>query len=249
MAQAVPASAPRFCVAQIGLAEGAEVALPDAAAHHAARVLRLAVGDAVTLFDGRGGEYAALLLQVDKRGVRARIDHFDPVERETPHAPILAMSVIATDTMDIALRKAVELGVASIEPVAAARSQGSAGGERAIRRVAHWRQIAQAACEQCGRNRIPPVADIVGLDAWLANVADGAVMLLPAAPRSLAALASERAPRALLVGPEGGFTAGEQQLGECRGVAIAHIGPRVLRAETAAIAALAIVAAVGGDLR
>ncbi|HEY5365520.1 MAG TPA: 16S rRNA (uracil(1498)-N(3))-methyltransferase [Casimicrobiaceae bacterium] len=242
-------NAPRFFFPHAGLAAGIEVELPQPAAHHALRVLRLAIGDALTLFDGCGGEYAARLVHADKRGARAAIERHDDVERETGAGVTLAMSVIATDPMDIAVRKAVELGVARIEPVAAARSQGSAGGERAARRVEHWRQIAQAACEQCGRNTIPSVAGIVALEAWLAGADAGVALLAPGATRSLAALAAKRAPRAIVVGPEGGFTETESKLAAHHGVAFVHMGARVMRAETAAIAALAIVNAMAGDAR
>src|SRR5665213_1761912 len=189
-------NAPRFFFPYAGLAAGIEVELPQPAAHHALRVLRLAIGDALTLFDGRGGEY-----------------------------------------------------VARLEPVAAARSQGSAGGERAARRIEHWRQIAQAACEQCGRNTIPPVAEIVALEVWLAGADAGVALLAPGAPRSLAALAADRAPRAIVVGPEGGFSETESKLAAHHGVAFVHMGARVMRAETASIAALAIVNAAAGDAK
>ena len=241
--------APRFFVGDLALAEGAEAELPQAAAHHATRVLRLATGDAITLFDGRGGEYVARLLHIDKRGARVGIGHFSAIERELGVAVTLAMSVIATDPMDIAVRKAVELGVARIEPVVAARSQGSAGGERSARRVEHWRQIAQAACEQCGRNRIPPVVDAVPLDDWLAAAGPDDAILAPQALQSLAQRAAAKVPRAILVGPEGGFTDHEIATAQQRGMAQVRMGTRVLRAETAALAALAIIGAIAGDAR
>lgn len=242
-------SAPRFFVEGMVLAEGVEAELPRSAAHHATRVLRLTDGDAITLFDGLGGEYEARLTHVDKRGARVGIGRFHDVEREAGVSVTLAMSVIATDPMDVAIRKAVELGVARIEPVAAARSQGSAGGDRLARRVEHWRQIAQAACEQCGRNRIVPVANVVSLDEWLDAAGPDDVMLAPQAPQSLAQRAAVSVPRAIVVGPEGGFTDGELAHAQRRGVALVRMGARVLRAETAAIAALAIVGALTGDAR
>jgi 16S rRNA (uracil1498-N3)-methyltransferase len=242
-------NAPRFFVTDTALAVGTEAQLPPAAAHHATRVLRLAIGDPITLFDGRGGEYPARLLHIDQRGARVGIEGFSAVEREAGIAVTLAMSVIATDSMDIAVRKAVELGAARIEPVAAARSQGSARGERSSRRVEHWRQIAQAACEQCGRNRIPPVADIVALETWLEGAGAADAMLAPAATEALVQRVAASVPRAIVVGPEGGFTDPELALAQRRGVTLVHMGARVLRAETAAIAALAIVNAVAGDAR
>lgn len=242
-------SAPRFFVANAALVEGGETHLPAAVAHHATRVLRLATGAPITLFNGRGGEYAAHILHVDRNGVRAGVESFRDVERENPAKVTLAMSLIATDAMDFAVRKAVELGAARIEPLAASRSQGGAHGDRSARRIAHWRQIAQAACEQCGRNRIPEVADIVALELWLAGTGPADAMLVPQATQSLAQRIALSVPRAIVVGPEGGFTDAELALAQRREISAVHIGRRVLRAETAAIAALAIVGAVSGDAR
>lgn len=239
-------SAPRFFVEGMTLADGEQAELPEAAAHHAARVLRLAAGDAITLFDGSGGEHTATIVRIDKRCVHVEIGRFAAIEREANAAVTLVMSVIATDTMDIAVRRAVELGVARIEPVLAARSQASARGERAARRVAHWRQIVQAACEQCGRNRVPAVAEIVPIAERIAAAGAQDVMLVPGARVALARRVNDSAPDALIVGPEGGFTDAELSLAERQHVSQAHLGPRMLRAETAAIAALAIVTALAG---
>jgi 16S rRNA (uracil1498-N3)-methyltransferase len=220
--------------------------LPDSVAHHATRVLRLAEGAAVTLFSGDGGEYAATLVRIDKRGATARIEAFDAVEREASLAPTLVMAVIATDPMDFAMRKAVELGAAAIVPVIAARSQG-AGAQKADQRLAHWRQIAVAACEQCGRNRVPPVHAVLPLREWVAArdpVGAKAAMLVPGAVQSLAALAHDPALREVIVGPEGGFTDDEVANMLAAGLLPAHLGTRVLRAETAALAALATLNAV-----
>jgi 16S rRNA (uracil1498-N3)-methyltransferase len=140
---------------------------------------------------------------------------------------------------------AVELGAAAIGPIVAARSNAS-GGARNDKRLAHWRQIAIAACEQCGRNRIPPVEAPLALAEWLSRAKAG-VVLAPGASRSLAALARERAVDSVLVGPEGGFTDAELALADRNGVARAHLGARILRAETAAAAALATINAVAVD--
>jgi 16S rRNA (uracil1498-N3)-methyltransferase len=234
-------SAPRLFVTGAALAQGATVPLPEAAAHHATRVLRLREGDAVTLFDGTGGEYAARLLDVDRRGATAIVERFVDVEREARVPVTLALAVLANDAMDYAVRKAVELGAAHIVPLVAARSQG---GARAERRVPHWRQIAHAACEQCGRNRVPPVAQAVALDTWLAQADAADVILVPGAATALAACVHARPPRAIVVGPEGGFSDAELAQARARGLREAALGARILRAETAAVAALAIVEAV-----
>jgi 16S rRNA (uracil1498-N3)-methyltransferase len=236
---------PRFFV-DAPLAANTTLALPGAVAHHATRVLRLCAGDAVTLFDGRGGEYAATIESVQRDGVVVTVGAFDAVEREAPSSVTLAQAVIAADPMDWALRKAVELGAAALVPIVAARSNLPRDGERVEKRLAHWRQIAIAACEQCGRNRIPPVAAPVALTEWI-DAARDAALLVPNAPRSLARLAREAHLQAVLVGPEGGFTDAELGRADRRGIARVHVGPRILRAETAAAAALATIAAVAGD--
>lgn len=231
---------------------GGELSLIGSVAHHAIRVLRINVGDAITLFDGMGGEYRATIVAVERRDVRARLVSFDPVEREAEPPVTLVLAAISADPMEIAIRKAVELGVAAIAPVTAARSQRASGVPQAERRLAHWRQIAIAACEQCGRNRVPTIDAAVALAQWLsafvANPAP-AVLLAPGASRSLAASVATRPPRCILVGPEGGWTSNEiNQAVEC-GIDAVHLGPRALRTETAVIAALSTVNALAGDAR
>ena len=245
-------SAPRFFVpGPIPRDRAAgELALPDAAAVHAVRVLRLGAGDPVTLFDGFGGEHHATIVAVGRRAATVRIERFDPVERELPARVTIVMAVIATDQMDFAVRKSVELGAFAVRTVIAARSQGIPAGERAGRRVAHWRAIATAACEQCGRNRVPAIEPPVPVAEWLRELDDarGAVALLaPDAQVSLATLAARAPPRYVLVGPEGGFTRDEIDGALRAGAVPAHLGRRVLRAETAALAALATFNAMAGD--
>ena len=229
------------------LAAGGDYRLPPAAARHVAQALRMRSGDALTLFTGNGGEYASTIAHVDRRDVVVRVVRYDAIEREGSHPVVLVQSLIATDMMDFVVRKAVELGATAIVAVRAARSQGIAS-ERAERRVAHWRQIAIAACEQCGRNRVPDVNGIVEFDAWIDEHADAHTVLLDAdAERSLAASSRIDAPRAIAVGPEGGFAPEEVQHAIARDAIAVHLGHRVLRAETAAIAALATLDAIVGD--
>jgi 16S rRNA (uracil1498-N3)-methyltransferase len=228
---------------------GTVIGLDEAAAHHATRVLRLAAGDALTLFDGTGGEFDATLERVDKRGATVRVLRFVSVERESPLAVTLAQSIVANDAMDSALRKATELGVTSIQPLVTARSSPLPEGERAEKRLVHWRQVAIAACEQCGRNRIPDVATPRPFADWLREWTESGVILVPAVRRSLAAIAQPGSKFALLVGPEGGFDAREIAAAQANGFAPLALGPRVLRTETAAAAGLTIVQAHWGDLR
>jgi 16S rRNA (uracil1498-N3)-methyltransferase len=243
--------APRF-FAPVPLdrsAVGHEIELPDEVAHHALRVLRLREGDPIVLFDGCGGEYAATLAAAGKRGARARLDRFDDVERESPNPVTLVQAVIASDPMEFVVRKAVELGAAAIVPVFAARSQGPLASEK---RLLHWRAVAASACEQCGRNRVPPIASPIPFLEWLRATPgdDGTRVLLgPGAERSLASVVRRAERPTLLIGPEGGWTREEIAAAVARGVLVAHLGLRVLRVETAAIAALATFNAIAGDAR
>ena len=241
---------PRFHVAlALGPdAVGAVVELPAAVAHHAVRVLRLAEGRALALFDGRGGECAATLLHAGKRGASVRIDRFDPVERESALGVTLAQAVIANDRMDHAVRKATELGASALQPVLTARSAPHPAGEAAERRRHHWQQVAVAACEQCGRNRVPRVALALPLAQWLAAWRGSGLVLAPEANESLSTLAQPAGPLALLVGPEGGFAPDEVAAAEHAGWRAVGLGPRVLRADTAGPAALAAMQALWGDV-
>ncbi|MEO8674778.1 MAG: 16S rRNA (uracil(1498)-N(3))-methyltransferase [Casimicrobiaceae bacterium] len=228
---------------------GQTIELPAAAAHHAVRVVRLAVGDTLTLFDGAGGEYAATLLHVERKDVGVRIDSFDAVERESPLSVTLAQAIAANDAMDYAVRKAVELGVTALQPLVTERSAPLPSGERGDKRLAHWKGIAVAACEQCGRNRIPLVSPPAPWKEWLASWKGAGVVLVPGSASSLAALPRPTPPVALAIGPEGGFTDREIGAARAAGWHAVSFGPRVLRTETAAAAALALMQALWGDLR
>jgi 16S rRNA (uracil1498-N3)-methyltransferase len=244
-------TAPRFFVA-LKLSPaivGQTVDLPDAAAHHAVRVVRLATSDALTLFTGTGGEFAATLVRADRSGAAVRIDAFDPVERESTLPVTLAQAIAANDAMDYALRKAVELGVAAIQPLVTARSAPLPSGDRGDKRLAHWRNIVIAACEQCGRNRVPPVTAPLSLAAWLEAWRGDGIVLVPGATQALAALPRGTAPVALAIGPEGGFAEREIDAARAAGFDAVSFGPRVLRTETAAVAALAALQVLWGDMR
>ena len=232
------------------LTEGAEYTLQPLAARHVAQALRMRAGQPLALFTGAGGEYAAAIERVDRKDVVVRVQRHHAIERESAHAVTLVQSIIAADMMDFVVRKAVELGAAAIAPIRSARSQGLSA-EREERRAGHWRQIVVAACEQCGRNRLPDVLPVASFDAWLAAVLpmSSAVILHAGARRSLAAQAADASPRIVVVGPEGGFTGDEVARAEAAGATPVHAGPRVLRAETAALAALATLNALAGDAR
>ena len=245
-------AAPRF---HVGLPltpadAGRELALPEATAHHALRVLRLAAGDAITLFTGHGGEYAATLTRADKRAAWARIEAFDAVERESPLAVTLVQALPATDTMDFVVRKAVEMGARAIVPVTSERSARMPAGERGDKRVAHWRQVAVAACEQCGRNRIPGVQDPQPLFAWLAaRGARPGILLAPGADTTMTAMPAPGASLDLVIGCEGGWTDDEIERARGAHVTAVRMGARVMRTETAGIAARAAGQILWGDMQ
>ncbi|HSD60831.1 MAG TPA: 16S rRNA (uracil(1498)-N(3))-methyltransferase, partial [Burkholderiales bacterium] len=161
-------SLPRFHCPQ-PLAEGRLLDLPERAAHHALRVLRLRPGDPVVLFSGEGGEFAAEVASATRGAVTVRVGAFRAGDREAPLPLTLAQGLLPAEKMDLVVQKAVELGAARIQPLATARSRARLAGERAGKRLAHWQAVALAACEQCGRNRVPEVAPVAALAPWLAD--------------------------------------------------------------------------------
>lgn len=231
------------------LPDGGEVALPEAAAHHAVRVLRLRDGDAIALFDGRGSEARARLALRGKQ-VLAAVEASAAVDRESPLQLVLVQALATGDKMDWIVQKAVELGAHALIPVQAERSVLRLSGERAAKRREHWQQVAIGACEQSGRNRVPEIGEIQPLAAYLAAArADAAArwVLDPAAGGGLAAQDKPAAPLHLLIGPEGGWS--DDELAACRaaGCTPVALGPRVLRTETAGLAMLAALQACWGD--
>jgi 16S rRNA (uracil1498-N3)-methyltransferase len=239
---------PRF-YCPLPLAPGAIIDLPSGAAHHAARVLRLQAGTAVTLFNGDGGEFAARLERVDARGASARIDAWSGVERESPLAVTLIQGLASAERMDYAVQKVVELGVAAIVPVVTQRSVTRLDAPRAEKRVQHWQQVAIAACEQCGRNRVPLIHPLRDFGDWLAGPSPAALRLLLAgdALQSLADLMRPRGAIEILAGPEGGLAPDETGAAWRAGFRPVRLGPRTLRAETAGLAAMAALNALWGD--
>ena len=233
------------------LVDGTETALPRNAAHHAARVLRLRRGDAVTLFDGEGGEFPAALASIDARGVIVRLGRREAVERESPLSITLAQGLATAERMDYVIRKAVELGAAAIVPVATARSVTRLDGARAGRRLEHWREIAIATCEQCGRNRLPRLEPPRDLGEWLAAPSGATLRLLlaPDGASPLSDLAAPAGPIEVLVGPEGGLAPEEAVAAIGAGFRAIRLGPRILRTETAGPAMLAAMNALWGDWR
>jgi 16S rRNA (uracil1498-N3)-methyltransferase len=218
-------------------------------AHYVAHVLRLSVGDALTVFDGRGHEYAARIERVSKSGVTLRLGEPSATDRESPLAVALAQGISSGERMDYTVQKAVELGVHSIQPLAMERSVVRLNVERGAKRVQHWQSVAISACEQCGRNRVPEVIPIASYSRWLAAAKPEALRLTlsPAASLTLRDVARPSADIVLLVGPEGGLAPREQQDAKAAGFTAVRLGPRILRTETAAVAALAAMQTLWGD--
>ena len=238
---------PRFHC-PVPLTPGDEIALPPGAARHV-QVLRMQPGDAITLFhgsiDGPGGEFEATVTRMGRSEVLARIGTHHAVEREAPRAVHLLAGITANERMDWLVEKATELGVASITPLLAERSVLKLKGERAEKKLAHWQAVAVAACEQCGRNRVPTLHPAQTLADWLqAPPQDGQRLLLSLRPgtQPLHAAAPGHTGLVFLSGPEGGLSPQEEDLALQHGFAPVTLGSRVLRAETAPLAALAALA-------
>lgn len=234
---------PRFHV-DVPLAVGHPAALSRDATRHALRALRLRQGEMLTLFDGRGGEYLAQLVHAREPEAEVQVVRFDPREAELPWPITVAQGLSSGDRMDWTIEKAVELGAAAIAPLAMARSVTRLSADRAQSRRDHWQALAVAASEQCGRNRIADVEPVRSLGDWLGDLPE-ATLRLALVPGG-APLATVRRPPAgrrviVLAGPEGGFDEAELRAMDGAGFRATSLGPRVLRTETAAAAALAML--------
>jgi 16S rRNA (uracil1498-N3)-methyltransferase len=237
---------PRFYI-DAPLRAGSSVLLSEDSAHHAVHVLRVRTGDEVTLFNGRGGEFAGRIASIERLKVLCDLLQHRAIEREAPLRMVLVQGVSSGERMDFTVRKAVELGVAEIHPVLAASSVARPKGERAAARHLHWQKIAISACEQCGRNRIPEVKPLTEAGRFTAGIGNK-ILLSPAAElRFSQACKSGGDEFTVAAGPEAGFNADEERAFLDAGFVPARIGPRVLRTETAGLAALAALSALLGD--
>lgn len=242
---------PRFYCPQ-PLPAGAIVDLPETVAHHL-HVVRQQLGDEVVLFNGEGGQARARLVEIGKRRASAEVVAVEAVEVELPYSITLAQGLPEGSTkMDWIVEKAVELGVAAIQPLAAARSVVKLSGDRLDKRQAHWEGVIVAASEQSGRNRLARLEPLQDFGRYIAQAAEGPrgdgrrILLSPRATQSLAAWARSAPPQpvTLLIGPEGGFSTQEEDAAIAAGALALAMGPRVLRTETAGLAALATLNAV-----
>lgn len=233
------------------LAVGQCLTLPEDSSAHLLRVLRLAPGDAVTLFNGDGFDYTARLLTAAKRGAQAEVTGRERVERESPLRITLVQGVARGEKMDLVLQKATELGVDAFTPVITERTEVKLDAERAGKRMAHWRGVVAAACEQSGRAVLPRLSEPVALSAYAgAELADIRLVLDPASDVGLAAIAPAAGQSiALVVGPEGGLSDRDLATLQAAGFRGLRLGPRILRTETAGLAAVAALQALYGDLR
>lgn len=240
---------PRFYTTE-PLSVGEELLLPDTTFRHAIQVLRLNAGEPLILFNGTGGEYQARITSVSKRAASVLVEKFSLIDTESPLHLTLVITVIKPDKMDFALQKAVEIGVANIQPLITQRSVIRIGKDKADKKAQHWDGIVQAACEQSGRTRLPTVETPQTLDSWLENSTGGTRIILAPGdyPRIHALPEDLPAPISLLIGPEGGFTDEEVEMCLKAGVTAVSLGPRILRAETASTTALALLQHRYGDI-
>jgi 16S rRNA (uracil1498-N3)-methyltransferase len=236
---------PRFYV-DAALRAGSSVLLPEDSAHHAVHVLRVHAGDEITLFNGRGGEYAGRIASIQRLKVLVDVLAHQAVERESPLRMVLVQGVSAGERMDFTVRKSVELGVAEIQPVLAASSVARPKGERAAARHAHWQKVAVAACEQCGRNQIPKLQPMIAAAAYRGGEGKK-ILLSPRSELRFSQAAKGGEVFTIAAGPEAGFNADEERAFLDAGFVPARLGPRVLRTETAGLAALAALSALAGD--
>lgn len=233
------------------LRPGAEVELGGKAALHAVRVLRLSAGDPVTLFNGDGADYPSIINVLRKDWLTLQVQGTAPARAESPLALTLVQGIARSERMDLVMQKATELGVSVIRPLVTARSVVKLDAETRAKKLAHWRAVAIAACEQCGRAVLPVIEEPVPFAAWLELPATSGVrriQLAPDAAEALGAAAAGARAIELLVGPEGGLEVVERDAALAVGYRACRLGPRVLRSETAAVAALAVLQSVAGDL-
>lgn len=232
------------------LSSGALIDLPEGPFRHLVQVLRMQVGESLTVFDGRGGEYTARLESVAKRGATLRLGSFHDVSRESALDLTLVQGISKGDRMDYTIQKAVELGVTRIVPVTTERCNVNLDRERQDKKFEHWRGVMISACEQSGRTRVPELCAVRRFTDWLAQPSTGPrLMLDPLGAIPLAGVPGPVAGMSLVVGPEGGLSPAELRIGSSAGCLGVRLGPRVLRTETAGVVALTVLQALFGDLR
>jgi 16S rRNA (uracil1498-N3)-methyltransferase len=229
------------------LAPGVTVTLSESATAHLVRVLRLGLGEACVVFNGDGFDYAGHLVSIGKRGAEVEVRSSREVANESPLRITLAQGVARGEKMDLVLQKATELGVAAIVPVFTERTEVKLDPERTEKRLQHWRGVVAAACEQSGRARLPSLSAPVPLHQWVATSEPG-WYLNPKGEDSLKDLPESFASIVLAIGPEGGLAERDLTILKSAGFRGLRLGPRILRTETAGLAAIAAIQAMRGDL-
>ena len=215
---------------------------------HVSRSLRMGPGDRLVLFNGEGGEYPAEILLVERKQVLVKTGDHLALERESRLKIHLGIAVSRGDRMDWVVQKATELGVDELSPLFTERTEVKLTAERAAKKAAHWRQVAISACEQCGRNRLPSIHPLQTLESWLVATTAERKLVLHHRADTEAVPADAPGSAALLVGPEGGLSAAEIEAAERADYRALAMGPRVLRTETAPLAAISILQARWGDM-
>jgi 16S rRNA (uracil1498-N3)-methyltransferase len=244
-------SLPRFYCPTPLPAEGL-FELPREAAHHAYRVLRLRVNDAVQIFDGNGRALDGKVSEINAKRVVLHELQTCMEDSESPLRIVLAQAMCSSEKMDWVVQKATELGAAGIQPVQAKRSVARLSGDRADKRLSHWNSVAISACEQCGRNTLPQIGMPQDLGAWLAQVRDQACSKFMLQPEGSTPLQKQPMPTGeaiLLIGPEGGFSEDEVKMAQFAGFSAIRLGKRILRTETAGMAGIAALQTLWGDFR
>jgi 16S rRNA (uracil1498-N3)-methyltransferase len=234
----------------IPLQSGSRIELSAEASHHLARVLRAKISDRLTVFNGKGGEYSAVITQIDKKKVTVEVGVFKDRSAESALKLCLAQGISRGEKMDYIIQKAVELGASQIVPLITERCNVKLDDERRQKRFQHWQGIVVSACEQSGRNIVPELMQPMTLQQWLpAAKADLCLVLAPDAVEKLDQMkVAQDASVVLLIGPEGGLSSAEINQAEQKGFHALNLGPRVLRTETAAVAALTILQCIFGDM-
>lgn len=227
-----------------------DLQLDEQASHHLSRVLRMAVGDALTVFNGEGGEYEAVIQQINKKNMVVKLVQFSPREAESPINITLAQGLARGEKMDFIVQKAVELGVKQVVPLITERCNVKLEGAREEKRVQHWQSVAVSACEQSGRNYVPTVSAPINLATWLSQAKADKCFVL--SPHVTDKMPEEKLPAGtniiLLIGPEGGLSDAEVKAAIAHGFLPLNLGPRVLRTETAPLVSITMLQAYYGDL-
>lgn len=238
------------------LQANSDISIGEKPAHYLQHVLRLKTGDALTVFNGEGGEYSAHIISTDRKEVRVHLGNLSNVGRESPLAIHLGLAVTKKDRMDLALQKAVELGVTEVTPLLTEYT--SISHKLLAKRQIHWRGIIESACEQCGRNRVPSLYPVATFDAWVSTMPQCPLSHrvkfvchpLESGQSDSAVITQEEIESAqLLIGPEGGFSQEELQLANSAGFQTLFLGARILRTETAVASALTLFQFWWGDLK